>query len=69
MKVQNYYMKEIKLNEADYSAIKEITLRNYIDLNIRSNSNHITILYIEAILAYTISKNLIIKEGKFFKND
>lgn len=69
MKVRDFYMIEIKLNSTDYTAIKEIAMRKYLDLSVDSGDTFVSLCYAQALVEYTNKQHLVIKEGKVFKND
>ncbi len=69
MRVLGYYMKEIKLSNTDYSIIKEMALKKYLDLSIKSEHTHVSMCYSEALIDYTVSQKLVIKNGKVYKDE
>lgn len=62
-------LKEIVLTSSDYSDIKDRAHKIWIDKAVKDSYNHNTMCIVQAFIDLTVSKKLIIKDGKVYKDE
>lgn len=62
-------LKEVVLTSSDYSDIKDRAHKMWLDKAIRDSYNHNTMCIVQALIDLTVSKKLIIKDGKVYKDE
>lgn len=61
--------REVSLTKSDYSDIRDAAQRLWLDKAIKDEYNHNTMCIVQAFIDSTISKKLIVKDGKVYKNE
>lgn len=59
-------LKEVELTSLDYQEIKDHALRKWLDTAIKDSYNHNTMCIVQSFIDLTISKKLIVRDGKVY---
>lgn len=62
-------LKEVKLTSLDYQDIKDHALKKWLDNAVKDSYNHNTMCIVQSFIDLTISKKLIVKDGKVYRDE